>query len=490
MAMAIAQPQREEPPGLLGEMAGPIAIAMMGAGSSFTNAILKDVVLIPGNQGGELRLVDIDERRLSLAGNLMRAILREAGQEDRWSVSMTADRGRALDGVDYIVNSIEVAGLACIRPDNDIPRQFGVSQNIGDTIGPGGLFKALRTVPVWLDILHDAERLCPTALVLNYTNPMNIMCLAAQRASKMKVVGLCHSVQGTSRMLARYAGVRYEDMAWKCAGINHLAWFTELKKNEEDPPVHPSSTSQDLYPILMEQARDRNSEFAKAEPVRTDMLLHFGAFVTESSGHLSEYLPYYRKRPDLLAKYTDTGYRGEEGFYADNWPTWRAKQDEYREKLLNGEEKVDLTRTLEYGAWIIEAIQKRQPCVIHGNVANSEGRASSLEPTLPASRAKLEPALIPNLPHDGCVEVACLVDENGIQPQAVGPLPKHMAAICDWNMRMFDIAADACIDRSKDLAIKALMLDPLTAAVCCPAEIKDMAKKLFAAEDEFLPGYR
>ncbi|HVL38110.1 MAG TPA: hypothetical protein VM328_01845, partial [Fimbriimonadaceae bacterium] len=283
--------------GLTGVMPRPITVTMMGAGSGFTNAILRDVVMIPGNAGGELRLVDVDAKRLDLAEQLMRAVLRETGQEHRWKLEATTDRRQALPSTDYIVNSIEVSGLECVRFDNDIPLEYGVSQCIGDTIGPGGLFKALRTVPVWLDILRDAEELCPNAVVLNYTNPMNIMCLAASRASRMQVVGLCHSVQGTSRMLARYAGIPYDQMKWRCAGINHLAWFTELRDHE----------GHDLYPALMDQARDRSSEFAKAEPVRSDMMLHFGAFITESSGHLSEYLPYYRTRRELLDKYTDSG---------------------------------------------------------------------------------------------------------------------------------------------------------------------------------------
>jgi alpha-galactosidase len=200
------------------------------------------------------------------------------------------------------------------------------------------------------------------------------------------------------------------------------------------------------------------------------MMLHFGAFITESSGHLSEYLPYYRKRKDLLEKYTDTGYRGQESFYADNWPTWRKNQDEYRERLYAGEEQIELERTWEYGAWIIEAIEKDQPYVIYGNVAND--------------------GCIENLPQDGCIEVACVVDANRIQPTRFGRLPKQMAAICDSNMRMFDLAADAAIHRSKELARYALYLDPLTAAVCSPAEIDDMADQLFKAEEQFLPGFK
>ncbi len=447
--------------GLPGVMHRPINVTMIGAGSFFTYSILRDVVMIPGIAGGELRLIDVDGTRLELAAKLMGKIVEAAGQADKWTIRASTDRLELLPGTDYIVNSIEVSGVECVRYDNDIPLEFGISQCIGDTIGPGGLFKALRTVPVWLDILRDAERLCPQAVVLNYTNPMNVMVLAASRVSRMPVVGLCHSVQGTSRLLAKWAGVDYDAMKWTCAGINHLAWFTELRGPD----------GRDLYPGLIAQAGDRESAFAKAEPVRTDMMLHFGAFITESSGHLSEYLPYYRKRKDLLERYTDKGYNGQESFYADNWPNWRKGQDEARMRLIQGEEPVNLQRSWEYGAWIIEAIEKNQPFLIHGNVAPNDG-------------------LIPNLPADGCVEVACMVDRNGVQPTRAGRLPKQMAAICDSNMRMFDLAADACIEKSKELAFRSLLLDPLTSAVCSPAEIKRLTERLFEAEAAFLPGFK
>ncbi len=453
-----AHTKADSRPGLPGEMPRPIVVTMMGAGSFFTTSVLKDMVLIPGHKGGELRLVDIDAGRLALSETLMKKVVEGAG--GGWTVTSSTDRRAMLPGTDYVVNSIEVSGLACVRFDNDIPLEFGVSQNIGDTIGPGGLMKGLRTLPVWIEILKDVRELCPKAVVLNYTNPMNMMCLAAQRAvPEVAVVGLCHSVQGTSRMLAGFAGVPYEKVRWKCAGINHLAWFTQFDGPEGS-----------LYPNLMAQAADRESKFATDEPVRSDMMLHFGAFITESSGHLSEYLPYYRKRKDLLETYTDTGYRGQESFYADNWPTWRAKQDESRAKQISGEDPIKLERSYEYGAWIVEAIEKDQAIVVHGNVPNAGG-------------------LISNLPEDACVEVACLVDRNGVQPTRVGALPKAMAALCDSNVRMFDLAADAAISKSKALAKEALLLDPLTAAVCSPKEIFAMVDRLFEAEAEFLPGY-
>jgi alpha-galactosidase len=299
----------------------------------------------------------------------MQKVVDSVGQGDKWKLVSSTDRRKLLPGADYVINSIEVSGVDCVRFDNDIPLEFGISQNIGDTIGPGGLMKAMRTVPVYIGILQDMRELCPKAKMLNYTNPMNMMILAGSRAvPEIPQIGLCHSVQGTSRMLAGFADVPYEQVQWQCAGINHLAWFTEFNG--------PDGKS--LYPILMEKAADRESEFAKKEPVRTDMMLHFGAFITESSGHLSEYLPYYRKRKDLLEKYTDTGYRGEESFYANNWPTWRKSADENRDKMISGEKELDLKRSFEYGAWIIESIEKNQPIVVYGNMAPNEGCIANL----------------------------------------------------------------------------------------------------------------
>ncbi len=451
----------DERNGLPGSMPRKVNVLMMGAGSFFTNSVLRDVVLIPDNQGGELRLCDIDETRLKLQMTLMQKLVDTVGQGEKWKLIGSTNRRELMKGIDYVVNSIEVSGTECVRFDNDIPLEFGISQNIGDTLGPGGLMKGMRTIPVYLDILRDMRELCPKAIMLNYTNPMSMMILAGARAvPEIQQIGLCHSVQGTSRMLAGFAEVPYEQVQWQCSGINHLAWFTEF--NGPD--------GESLYPKLMSMAADRSSDFATKEPVRSDMMLHFGAFITESSGHLSEYLPYYRKRKDLLDKYTDTGYRGEESFYANNWPTWRKTADENRDKMISGEKELDLKRSFEYGAWIIESIEKNAPIVVYGNVAPNQG-------------------LISNLPHDGCVEVACLINHNGIQPTKFGRLPSQMAAICDSNMRYFDLAADAAVHKSKQHAEWALMLDPLTSAVCCPAEVRELTKRLFEAEAQFLPGF-
>jgi alpha-galactosidase len=457
-------------PGMRGEMPRHLKVAMLGAGSGFTTVVLNDILLIPGLESIEIALVDIDRKRLDLVTKVMRRIAELRGH-DPAIVTATTNRREALPGAHYLINCIEVSGTECVRHDNDIPMKYGVDQCIGDTAGPGGLFKALRTIPVWLDLLRDAEELCPEALVLNYTNPMNMMCLAAGRTSAMQVVGLCHSVQGTSHQLAERAGVPKSELEFECAGINHLAWFTTLRHK-----------GRDLYPKLMAQARRElderrvpGTEEEFWDLVRKDVMLHFGAFVTESSGHLSEYLPYYRKRKDLLKKYMVPRYGGESGFYARCWPGWRQASDDYRRGMLTGEKPLDHPRSWEYASTIVEAREKDVPLRIHGNVMN---------------RHRGGGPLIGNLMHDGCVEVACMIDRNGVNPTAYGLLPPQMAALSEANMRMFDLGARAAVERSKEAAIHALMLDPLTAAVCAPAEIKAMTLELFEAEKRFLKGYK
>ncbi len=470
--------------GLPGSMLRPIKITMLGAGSMFTPRLVSDVLRIPGGIGGEIALVDIDLKRLATMQKLIEKVITTTGVSG-WKVTANPDRRKVLKGSHYIVNCIEVSGLECVRHDNDIPARHGIDQCIGDTIGPGGLFKALRTIPVWLDVLRDAEELCPEAIVLNYTNPMAMLCTAAGRSSSMQVVGLCHSVQGTSDLLARRAGVPISEVEWECAGINHLAWFTTFKHN-----------GRDLYPSLRRKARadlelalregpprrpKRKSPSAWEIPehhrdlVRKHMMLHFGAFITESSGHLSEYLPFYRKRRDLLKTWARPGYDGGSSFYADNWPTWRKNADKSRMDMVRGRSPVGWDRSWEYASWIIEAREKDQAFRIHGNVMNNVAGAGPL---------------ITNLPTDACVEVACLIDRRGIHPTRYGALPRQMAALCTSNLSMFDLGAQAAIERSKELAVHALSLDPLTAAVCGLDEIRKMTHELFDAEKRFLPGYR
>ena len=426
----------------------PVKVAILGAGSTvFARQLMTDLLCTPGLERGAFALVDIDGERLELAHHLGEKLVASSGRD--WGVQATTDRLEILSGCDYVINTIEVAGLRNVRADYEIPLKYGVDQCIGDTIGPGGIFKMLRTGPAWLEILRDLERHCPQAVVMNYTNPMSALTLLALRATRLAVVGLCHSVQGTARQLATYLDVPYEELRFRCAGINHMAWFTELRHQGED-----------LYPRLRQAARD--PEIYECDPVRFEMLLHFGAFVTESSGHFSEYVPYFRKRPDLLQRYTRDGYLGESGFYANNWPRWRAEATETSRAQLSGENEVALNRSGEYASVIVEAIETGRPAVIHGNVLNT--------------------GLIDNLPAGGCVEVPVLLDATGLHPVRFGPLPPQLAALNAAHMYVHELMVQAVPGRDREAALKALLLDPLTAAVCSPEEIRQMFAEMWAAE--------
>lgn len=439
--------------GMSAKVERPLKIVFLGAGSVFFVPLFTDVLSIPGADEGEMVIVDIDETRLALASQAALKIIQK--KASKWKVTASADRKKVLAGADYVINCIEANGIDCVKSEYHIPLKYRIDQCIGDTTGPGGLMKALRTVPAFLDILKDIEELCPNAWVLNYTNPMSILCLAASRTSKAKVAGLCHSVQGSSHQLAEYLEIPYQKLKWECGGINHLAWFTQL-----------SSGNVDMYDILKEKVLKDTALWEK-DPVRFDMMLHFGYFITESSGHLSEYLPYYRKRPDIIKKYCRSGYRGESGYYANNWPKWRKDSDEKRLQQISEQTEIQLERSWEYASYIIQAMETNNPFVIYATVPNK--------------------GLIYNLPADGVVEVACLVNNKGIMPTRFDDLPPQCAAICDSNMRSYELAAIACIEKSKEAAIHALMLDPLTAAVCSPAEIKEMALELFKSEQELMP---
>jgi len=433
-----------------------LKVTFIGAGSAvFARQLMTDILAVEGLDEGEFALCDIDSGRLALARRIAERLIALMGK--RWRVTASTERRDILAGSDFIVNSIEVAGLANVRHDYDIPLKYGVDQCIGDTIGPGGIFKALRTGPAWLDILRDAERLCPDAWVLNYTNPMSILTLAALTDTPMRTVGLCHSVQNTSRELAGYLGVPHGELEFTCAGINHNAWFTTLRHGGED-----------LYPRLRERAAV--PDIYEQDPVRFDMMRHFGAFVTESSGHFSEYVPYYRKRPDLIERYCRAGYLGESGYYANNWPRWREENDARIAEMLAGTREIPLARSHEYGSYIVEGVSLNRPRVIYGNVRNRDG------------------GLIDNLP-DGCVEVACLVDRNGVQPAHFGPLPEQLAALNRAHMAVHALMVEALRGGDREAARQALQLDPLTAAVCAPAEIDALFDEMWAAECDYLQAF-
>ncbi len=421
----------------------------------FTRHLTVDILTIEGLDQGVLALVDIDPKRLELAKKLVEMIIAKTGKN--WQVIASTDRREVLADSDFVINQIEVSGLETVRLDYEIPLKYGVKQCIGDTLGPGGLFKTLRTLPPWMEIVRDIEELAPKTTILNYTNPMSAVVLATTRITDLPVVGLCHSVQGSSRQLAEYLDVPYEELEWECAGINQMAWFTRLEHK-----------GRDMYPVLKEKAKD--PQLLARDPVRLDALLYLGAFVTESSGHFSEYIPYYRKRQELIDQHCGQGYNGETGFYATQWPTWRANNDRAIQELISGERELTLERSYEYAALIIEAMVKDQPAVIYGNVKNT--------------------GLIENLPQDGIVEVACMINRNGINPCYFGRLPEQLAALNRSNMAFFELAVEAVLQRDREMAMHALMVDPLTAAVCSLGEIKAMFDELYQAQRDYIPALK
>lgn len=428
-------------------------ISIIGAGSAFTQKIVIDILRIEGLEGGELALVDISAERLELARRIVELTIEKTRNVGKWTVSASTDLRQVIGGSRFVINEIEVMGLQTVKNEFEIPLKYGVKQCIGDTMGPGGLFKTLRLVPQWLKIVKAVEELCPDALILSYSNPMSAVTLATSLVTSIPVVGLCHSVQYTARKLAELLEVPYEELKYSCAGINHMSWYMTL-----------THEGRDLYPELRRRAED--PEFVKNDPVRLDFLKYCGYFVTESSGHFSEYIPYYRKRQDLIDAHCSVGYNGATGFYAYGWPEWRKNRDEMIRKQLAGEEDIVLQSSEEYAPVIIGAIVKDEPAVIYGNVPNR--------------------GLIENLRGDGVVEVACLCDHNGVTPCHFGKLPEHLAALNRSNMDFFALAVGAVLEGSRDMAEHALMIDPLSAAVCSPAEIRSMFEELLEADRDYI----
>ncbi|HPP67325.1 MAG TPA: hypothetical protein PKX05_05350, partial [bacterium] len=330
-------------------------------------------------------------------------------------VEATMDRKQALKNADAVLCTILVGGTKIWRYDIEIPKKYGVDMCIGDSRGVSGIFRALRTIPALLDICRDIEKFCPDAIMLNYTNPMAMNCKAMQSQTSVKVSGLCHSVQGTAMMLANWAGVKYEDVYYKCAGINHQSWFLEFKKDR-----------QDLYPAIRKAVQTK--EIYNKEIVRNEMFLHLGYYVTESSGHNSEYNWWFRKRPDLIEKYCTHGTGWNPGEYAyllkdylKTEKTWKNNVKQW----LNSKEPISLARGHEYAASIINAYLGGDPYVFNGNVPNT--------------------GLIENLSENACVEVPVLANRAGFNPMYVGKLPPQCAALNNINIASEEMAVQGCL---------------------------------------------
>lgn len=427
-------------------------IAIIGAGGVvFPLRLMGDMLTFPSLRGATYALMDLDISRAERTAIAARDLANH--YEFPAKIEATDDQRAALSGADYVIVTFMVGGLDVYRHDMEIPRRYGVDQRIGDTLGPGGVFRFLRSAPAYATIARDMLELCPDALLINYANPMAMNCWYLAELG-ITAVGLCHSVQGTSRMLAEQIDERIEDVTFQTAGINHQAWFLKFERNGED-----------LYPRLRETMIGRNlgsaspDEEIPTEKVRTEIMQTFGYFHTESSPHASEYLPYFRKNEALIDQYVPARW---------NYDAIAKRQVEKEADVsIVDKLKEELKPSLEFGAWIINAMETGTPTVIHGNVPNH--------------------SLIDNLPAGSCVEVACLVDKNGVQPTRYGALPPQCAALNQTNINVQELAVAAVLTGDKAHIYHAIALDPLTAAVCTLDEIRAMTDELFAANVHYLP---
>ena len=436
--------------------------AFIGAGSVvFTRNLARDILSFPAFADCTIALMDIDEENLALARAATEKII-EAGKYPA-KVLATMDRAEALEGADGVLCTIQVGSEEAVAADVLIPDRYGISINVGDTRGPSGIFRFLRTVPVMMEICRDIERYCPDAVFLNYTNPMAMLCRAMQGQSRIKVTGLCHSVQGTAEMLARWIGAPMEEITFLCAGINHQAWYLDYKWNGKD-----------AYPLIREAVN--RPEIYNEEQVRNEMFLHLDHYVTESSGHNSEYNAWFRKRPDLIEQYCTHGTGWNPGMPAKKWLSALSSAGGRKERTRTEFNKwiegtIDLTRSHEYASHIFNAVVgDNKPFTFNGNVRNF--------------------GLIDNLPAGCCVEVPVLASRRGLDAMHVGPLPPQLAILNNINAACEELAVEAAMEGDARKVFHAICHDPLTAAVLSLAEIRKMVDEMFAASREWLPMFR
>ena len=432
-------------------------IAMIGAGSLiFCETLVKDILATEALQDCEICLMDQVKPKL----DKMEAFVKEVVQENKLPTRVTAtlDRREALDGATYVINMIQVGGVEAFRMDYEIPLKYGVDQCIADSIGPGGLFRALRTIPVLSDMAYDMDELCPDALLLNYANPMGANCAGLGRAADVQFIGLCHGVQTTLDLISRYVDVPKDQVDYVCAGINHMAWFLSIRDKRD---------GRDLYPILHENCE--KPEYYVTEKVRCEVMRHFGYFMTESTGHLSEYVPWFRSSKRALELYCDQpGFGGASGAYY-NYCNMLAEKFKNVDYLATESRKIE-KRSVEYCSYILEAAETDNVFRLNGNVRND--------------------GYITNLPQGCCVEVPVFVDSQGLHPVTIGDLPPQCAALNQSNVTVQQLAVEAALTGNPELAMQAIALDPLTSAVCTLKEVRDMVREMLEAEKQWLPEFK
>jgi len=431
-------------------------IAMIGAGSLvFCETLTLDILATPALQESDLWLMSRTKPKL----DRMQAFLKRVIADNHLpaKVHATLDRRKALEGADYVIVMIQVGGVEAFGLDVTIPLRFGVDQCIGDSMGPGGIFRALRTIPVLRELVRDMEEVCPQAILLNYANPMAMNGIALGRIAKVPFVGLCHGVQTTLDLISRYVGVPKAQMDYLCAGINHMAWFLALRDKRD---------GRDLYPILRENIE--KPEYYANEKVRCEVMRHFGYFMTESTGHLSEYLPWFRSHERALKRYCDEpGFGGETAAY---YHFCKNISRTFRTANYLAHEPTRLpARSVEYCSYILEAIETDRPFRLNGNVRND--------------------GFITNLPAGACVEVPVYVDARGLHPLRVGDLPPQCAALNQTNITVQSLAVEAALTGDPERVMQAVALDPLTSAVCTLNEVREMVAAMLRAERRWLPQF-
>jgi len=417
-------------------------ITMIGAGSVvFAKNLIGDILNFPELKNSQFSLMDINPERLRVAEAMTRKIIRQRGAEGQASVTSSLDRMEALRDADYVVNMIQIGGFDATLVDFNIPEKYGLKTTIADTLGVGGVMRALRTIPVVLDLCWDMEEVCPEALLMNYSNPMAMNCWAANEATAINTIGLCHGIRVTARQLAGYLGVDVSDLTYRVGGINHMAWFLELKHKGED-----------AYPMLWKAME--NPEVWKKDAVRFELMKATGFFMTESSEHTAEYLPYFIQHEELIEK-LDIPIRE----YIRRCEMLLGRFDEMK-AAVETEKDLELKASGEYCSEIIRAMETGVPCTVNANVANTN--------------------LIPNLLEGCCVEVPCIVDHNGVQPTHFGYLPAVCAALNRTNINVQELAVLAALEGNREFVYQAAMLDPHTASVLNLDQIKAMCDELLS----------
>lgn len=430
-------------------------ICFIGAGSTvFAKQVLGDCLSVDALKDAQISLLDIDPVRLEDSRLMTENLIRLYGAKATVKAFLAPDAHQALVGADYVVNAIQVGGYEPSTViDFEIPKKYGLRQTIADTLGIGGIFRALRTIPVMLDYCRIIEMVAPQALLLNYTNPMAMLTGAILRATGVRCVGLCHSVQECAWWLCRILDLPEDNLRWKIAGINHQAWLLEIKRE-----------GQDIYPEIKRRAR--LPEYNHKDAVRFEYMLRFGYYVTESSEHNAEYCPWFikSKAPELIERFHVP---------LDEYPrrcvNQIARWDKMRDEVLHGDQLAH-KRSTEYASWIFEALETGNPFTFAGNVLNRR--------------------LITNLPDDSCVEVLCTADKSGITPGHVGALPPQCAAMNMTNVNVHELTIQAALTRKRDHIYQAAMLDPHTAAELTIDEIVALCDELIEAHAGYLPEYQ